>query len=98
VSELVERCVAAVCTPAPFFQQEGMSQQLGTLDPASQKIADLDRATVAEIVRRTIAAMREPTGGMLIAARDWSIAKYGQEAGNDGATGCWRLMIDAALK
>lgn len=39
---------------------------------------------------------REPTEAMLIAARDWSLQKYGQGVGNDGATGCYAAMLKAA--
>lgn len=38
---------------------------------------------------------KEPNSTMLDAARDWSIKKYGQGVGNDGATGCWRTMLAA---
>lgn len=37
-----------------------------------------------------------PTGAMLVAARDWSVKKYGQAVGNDGASGCYKAMIAAA--
>ena len=39
----------------------------------------------------------EPTEEMLIAARDWSAAKYNQCIGNDAATGCYKAMIEASL-
>lgn len=48
--------------------------------------------------RTVIEAMRVPSQAQLIAARDWSYAKYGKPIGNDAATGCWNTMIDAALK
>lgn len=38
----------------------------------------------------------EPTNAMLVAARDWSVKKYGQAVGNDGASGCYKAMIAAA--
>ncbi|MDX2318312.1 MAG: hypothetical protein QNK44_07905 [Hyphomicrobiaceae bacterium] len=38
---------------------------------------------------------KEPTEAMLIAARDWSLAKYGRGVGNDGADGCWKAMTAA---
>lgn len=38
----------------------------------------------------------EPTNAMLVAARDWSVKKYGQAVGNDGASGCYKAMIQAA--
>lgn len=41
-------------------------------------------------------APREPTEAMLDAAREWSRKKYGTPVGNDGATGCWQAMLDAA--
>jgi len=39
---------------------------------------------------------REPSEEMLIAARDWSIKKYGTPIGDDAARGCWKAMLDAA--
>jgi hypothetical protein len=39
---------------------------------------------------------REPTEAMLIAARDWSYAKYGKPIGDEAAIGCWRAMMGAA--
>lgn len=47
----------------------------------------------AEVERLT--AMRVPTEAMLIAARDWSYAKYGKPIGDDAAIGCWQAMFDA---
>ena len=38
----------------------------------------------------------EPTEAMLSAARDWSLKKYGQAVGNDGARGCYAAMLAAA--
>jgi len=38
----------------------------------------------------------EPTEAMLNAARDWSLKKYGQAVGNDGARGCYAAMLAAA--
>ena len=40
----------------------------------------------------------EPTEAMLSAARDWSLKKYGQAVGNDGARGCYAAMLAAANK
>lgn len=37
-----------------------------------------------------------PTEAMLVAARDWSDAKYGKPIGNDAATGCWQAMLRAS--
>ncbi len=50
-----------------------------------------------ELVRTAIAAIREPTDAMLAAAQDWSRHKYGQPIGNEDATGCWQVMLDAIL-
>jgi hypothetical protein len=36
-----------------------------------------------------------PTEAMLIAARDWSAAKYGKPIGNDAACECYLVMIAA---
>ena len=41
------------------------------------------------------AAAREPTGDMLIAARDWSARYIGSPIGNKAAIGCWQAMFDA---
>jgi len=40
----------------------------------------------------------EPTEAMLNAARDWSLKKYGQAVGNDGARGCYAAMLAAAIR
>ena len=44
----------------------------------------------------TVSVPVEPTEKMLIAARDWSYAKYYKPIGNDAAIGCWKAMIAAA--
>lgn len=44
------------------------------------------------------AAPMQPTEAMLIAARDWSLKKYGQGIGSDAAIGCWQAMLAAAGK
>lgn len=51
-----------------------------------------------DLARAAIEAMREPNVAMLRGARDWSIVKNGQGVGNEQASGCYRAMIDAALK
>ena len=38
---------------------------------------------------------KEPTQAMLDSARDWSTKKYGKSVGNDGASGCYKAMIEA---
>ena len=38
---------------------------------------------------------REPTTAMLMAARDWSAARYGKPIGDDAARGCWAAMLGA---
>lgn len=38
---------------------------------------------------------KEPTKAMLDSARDWSTKKYGKAVGNDGASGCYKAMIEA---
>lgn len=53
-----------------------------------------------EIVRALEAAgyvivPKEPTDAMLNAAREWSHKKYGKPVGNDGASGCYRSMIES---
>ena len=41
-------------------------------------------------------AVSVPTDAMLIAARDWSYAKYGKPIGDEAAIGCWNAMLAAA--
>jgi len=41
---------------------------------------------------------KEPTQAMLDSARDWSTKKYGKAVGNDGASGCYKAMIDEVSK
>jgi hypothetical protein len=93
VNEMIERVAMAL-----FNSQTGKMRPTDPEPVHWRELNERGRNLWRKSACAAIAAMREPTGGMLIAARDWSIAKYGQEAGNDGATGCWRLMIDAALK
>ena len=38
-----------------------------------------------------------PTEAMLLAARAWSIGKYGKGVGNDAATGCLQAMVRARI-
>ena len=38
---------------------------------------------------------KEPTQAMLDSARDWSTKKYGKAVGNDGASGCYKAMIES---
>lgn len=52
----------------------------------------------AEYVRAVLISIRLPDGAMRDAARDWSIAKYGQGVGYDGTDGCWQSQIDSILK
>ena len=40
----------------------------------------------------------EPDDLMLVAAREWSQAKYGKPVGNDGARGCYKAMLAAVEK
>ena len=49
------------------------------------------------VAEGSVVAPMEPTEEMLIAARDWSLKKYGISVGDDGAKGCYAAMI-AALK
>lgn len=48
-------------------------------------------------LREAAEIVRDPTEAMLIAARDWSKAKYGTPIGNDAAAGCWQAMFDAVI-
>jgi hypothetical protein len=46
-------------------------------------------------VRAVLAALRLPHDAMLVAAREWSRAKYGMPIGDGAATGCLQAMLDA---
>jgi hypothetical protein len=71
-----------------------VARAIGKADHLDEIIPD----DLEPIARAAIAAMREPTEAMLTAAADWSRRKYGSPIGNDAATGCWHVMIDAILR
>lgn len=48
--------------------------------------------------RAILEYIREPTDEMHHGARYWSLAKYGRPIGREASDGCWRAMIDEALK
>jgi hypothetical protein len=67
-------------------------------DPASERYADVHWKMYLTAAEMAIAALREPTEEMHHAARDWSREKYGKPIGSEASDGCWKSMIDAALK
>ena len=71
-----------------WFSTKGMGVQYVHEDRAAEDIA---AAVAAERAR-----LQEPTEEMLIAARDWSLKKYGKPIGNDAARGCWAAMLAAS--
>jgi cell division septum initiation protein DivIVA len=72
------------------------------LAAADQSVTDLRALTGVQLTKLAAAEAREkaaraqePTEAMLIAAHDWSLAKYGKAIGNDAAIGCWKAMLYA---
>lgn len=59
---------------------------------------DAYRVELVAALRIADALMQEPSEGMLAAARDWSLTKYGQGVGDDGAIGCFKAMRDQLLR
>ena len=70
----------------------------GNANWASRPNREVMRGALARAINASgcVLVPREPTEAMLIAARDWSYAKYGKPIGNDAATGCWGAMLAAA--
>jgi hypothetical protein len=64
-------------------------------DPGTVE-ADEHDARVSLLSASKPAAPMQPTEAMLNAARDWSVKKYGQGIGKDGAVGCWQAMLAAS--
>ena len=52
----------------------------------------------ARVPEGYVVVPKEPTQAMLDSARDWSTKKYGKAVGNDGASGCYKAMIEAVEK
>ena len=64
--------------------------------PFSQLLFDALKARGwRRVPEGSVAVPVEPTEEMLIAARDWSLKKYGISVGDDGAKGCYAAMIAA---
>lgn len=53
------------------------------------------RAKAQAVPEGFVLVPKEPTQEMLDSARDWSVKKYGKAVGNDGASGCYKAMIEA---
>ena len=53
------------------------------------------QAAKANLPERFVLVPKEPTQAMLDSARDWSTKKYGKAVGNDGASGCYKAMLEA---
>jgi hypothetical protein len=91
MNEMVERTAAAILKEAGLLNSEEIHDDL------TNWLA-ISRSYARRYARAVLESAREPTESMLIAARDWSAAKYGRPIGNDAAVGCLHAMIDAALK
>ena len=56
----------------------------------------IEQAAKAQVIPDGFVVVpKEPTQTMLDSARDWSTKKYGKAVGNDGASGCYKAMIEA---
>lgn len=93
MSEMVERVAKAICR-SDGRDPDSVVYEASPSYPRPYLAWD-DYLTNA---RAAIEAMREPTEAMEIAARDWSYGKYGKPIGNDASNGCFRSMIDGALR
>jgi hypothetical protein len=83
MSEIVDRGVAALIAAMP-------DELIAAMD---------DRKDAYTMVRAVIAAMREPTEAMLMAAREYSgAATSNAEQDCEPYREAWQEMIDAALK
>lgn len=89
---LVERVARVIC--AKSFENSSIYWGDDTIPAA----VDRNWKDYVGEARASLAAIRVPTEDMLIAARNWSGMKYGKPIGDDDATGCWQVMIDAALR
>lgn len=79
----------------PTQTSGGRSPFIGVDDDLSDVLVEgyVDLFAAADAV---LAKMERPTVAMLVAARDWSLARLGKPVGNDAAIGCWQAMIAAA--
>ena len=84
MNEMIERAAIAIASN-------------GTRRDWWPKLNEIIRNACRVQARAAIDAIHEPTDTMLIAAREWSREKYGRPIGNDAATGCYKVMIDAAM-
>lgn len=99
MSELLDRITAEA---SRNFRSFG-GGQISAGNPISEAMKDRAPAFAAgvhirEVVDFVVRSLREPSKAMHDAARDWSRDKYGKPIGRDATDGCWKVMIDAALK
>jgi hypothetical protein len=78
--------------------EERVARAMAAKTRPARAVGEDDWEAYIPLVRVAFTELREPTEAMLIAARDWSYAKYGKPIGNDAAIGCWQAMLDAALE
>ena len=78
--------MARAILDAPLYEKGKVTDELAEAKAAVQALEDAGFAIVSV----------EPTEEQLIAARDWSVEKYGRGVGDDGATGCYKAMLKAA--
>lgn len=105
MNEMVERCARALVvndwkiTLGLVLELGGDRSSLPAIptDLAASwpELDERQRDRYRNTVRIVIEQMREPTKMMLVAARDWSIDRYGKGIGNDAAVGCWQAMLNA---
>lgn len=82
---MIESIARAICKASGICKYQGDK-------------CNTSRCSIApEGVKAGLEVLRTPTRAMLDGARDWSIKKYGQGVGNDGATGCWQSMVDILI-
>jgi hypothetical protein len=96
MSEMVERVAAAICNRRAG--RRGMPSVANVVEMLRSIGGGTLVDEAMDDAHAAIAAMREPSEAMLVAAREWSHAKYGAAIGNDAALGLFQAMIDAALK
>jgi hypothetical protein len=103
MDELIEamaRAMAFVFCDSGFFNKNDPEQlallQSRANDKAKMFTAHARAALTALQSKGWVVVPVEPTEEQLNAARDWSVAKYGQGVGNDGAKGCYAAMLSAS--
>ena len=85
----------AVLKEAGYGHRSLSKSSLGYLNPITQFGFEVwFNAQKQAVPEGFILVPKEPTQAMLDSARDWSTKKYGKAVGNDGASGCYKAMIE----